>query len=275
MKQLIALIKIVLCLMILSPFCYSAKLALVIDDFGYRVHNEKQIILLSPQITVAVLPNSPNASMMANFAHHNGNDVIIHLPMMPISKQSLEVDTLDPSMSDEKIHSIIGQAISKVPYAIGVNNHMGSLMTANLSGMQKVMNNLSYYSLFFLDSKTIANSQAVIAAKENRIATVSRDIFLDDIQDEKAIAHQFDLAVNLARRNGSAVAIGHPYNSTAKVLQEKLAQLPNDIELVKVHSLILKPKKIKLVTLVNQYRIIFEQQLFQYFLLNKSGIKLE
>lgn len=259
--------------MIISPFSYAAKLALVIDDFGYRIHNEKQIILLSPKITVAVLPNSPNASMMANFAHNNGNDVIIHLPMMPISKQSLEKDTLEPSMSDEKIHSIIDQAINKVPYAIGVNNHMGSLMTANLSGMQKVMNNLSYYSLFFLDSKTIANSQAIIAAKENRIATVSRDIFLDDNQDEKAISRQFDLAVNFARINGSAVAIGHPYNSTTNVLQKKLAELPTDVELIKVSSLIQKPEKIKLINLINQYRIIFEQQLFQYFLLKKSEIK--
>ncbi|WP_345491300.1 divergent polysaccharide deacetylase family protein [Orbus sasakiae] len=270
MKQLIILLKITLCSLMIMPAAYGAKLALVIDDFGYREHNEEQIIALSPEITVAVLPNAPNAARIATLAHQSGNDVIIHLPMAPKSKQPLEINTLFPNMGEQDIHRIISYAVDHVPYAIGMNNHMGSLMTADLDGMRKVMKSLSAYSLFFLDSKTIAKSQAINAAKEYRVATVSRDIFLDDSQDEQSIAHQYDLAIAHARKYGSAVAIGHPYNSTVKVLTAKLAQLPDDIELVKVSRLVQKPNKIQLGTLIEHYKIWFEQSLFQYVILQQT-----
>jgi len=271
MKRQTLLCKIVMylfvCLMI--PVTYAAKLALVIDDFGYREHNDEQVILLSQQITVAVLPNTPNAARIATLAHQNGNDVIIHLPMAPISKQPLEINTLIPSMSEEDIHRIIGQSVENVPYAIGMNNHMGSLMTADLAGMEKVMKSLSHYSLFFLDSRTITASKATVAAKKYRVATVVRDIFLDDAQNEAAIAHQFDLAIQRAQKNGSAIVIGHPYDSTVRVLKNKLAHLPANIELVKVSTLVQYPKKIKLLDLVEQYKIVLEQGLFEYIILNE------
>lgn len=245
---------------------YAAKLALVIDDFGYREQNEKQIILLPHPITVAVLPNSPNATQIASLAYQYDKDVIIHLPMAPMGKQPLEIDTLVPSMTQDEIHRIINESIDKVPYAIGMNNHMGSLMTSDLVGMQKVMQSLSAYSLFFLDSKTAATTKATEAANQYRVPIAIRDVFLDDSQDEEAVAHQFDLAIKLARKNGSAIAIGHPYNSTVKVLQNKLAQLPEDIELVYVNSLVKQPEKIPLNLLLEQYKKAVEQNLFEYMI---------
>lgn len=272
MKKIILTLALMPFLVGYMSLCHSAQLALVIDDFGYREHNEEQIISLSPNITVAVLPNSPNAKKMALLAHKKGNDVIIHLPMAPMGKQPLERDTLIPSMSEDEIHRIVSEAVEKVPYAIGINNHMGSLMTSDLIGMRKVMKSLSHYSLFFLDSKTIAKSQAIVAAKEYRVATVVRDVFLDDSQDEKSIALQFDLAIKQARKNGSAVAIGHPYPSTVKVLKDKLSHLPDDIQLIKVSTLVKQPEKIKLNDLIEQYRVILEQEIFQYVILEQSNL---
>jgi polysaccharide deacetylase 2 family uncharacterized protein YibQ len=86
-----------------------------------------------------VLPNAPHAREMATKAHNLGHEVLIHLPMAPLSKQPLEKDTLRPEMSSEEIERIIREAYGKVPYAVGLNNHMGSAMTSNLFGMQKVM----------------------------------------------------------------------------------------------------------------------------------------
>ncbi|XKM13891.1 divergent polysaccharide deacetylase family protein [Orbaceae bacterium ac157xtp] len=238
-KQLIVFISI----LFICPFGYAAQLALVIDDFGYRLHNEEQVIALSPNITIAVLPNAPNAKKMAHLAHDNGNDVIVHLPMAPFGKQPLEVDTLKPDMTQDEITRIVAESLQKVPYAIGINNHMGSLMTSDLEGMKKVMQALQKYDLFFVDSFTIATSKGQQVAKEYGIPTIKRDVFLDDSQQESDIAHQFDLAIAKARKQGYAVAIGHPYSNTVKVLNDKLAHLPNDIELVKVSSLIdPKPK---------------------------------
>lgn len=223
--------------MLASP-AFAGKLAIVIDDFGYRPSQENQILALSPNISVAVLPNAPHAREMAVKAHSRGHEVLIHLPMAPLSKQPLEKDTLRPEMSSSEIERIIRDAVNKVPHAVGLNNHMGSAMTSNLFGMQKVMQALEQYNLYFLDSMTIGNSQAMRAANGTRVKVIKRKVFLDDSQNEAAIRTQFNRAVQLARSTGSAIAIGHPHPSTVRVLQQMVSNLPADITLVRPSSLL-------------------------------------
>ena len=217
---------------------FAGKLAIVIDDFGYRPQQENQVLALPANISVAVLPNAPHAREMAIKAHNQGHEVLIHLPMAPLSKQPLEKDTLRPEMSSSEIDRIIRDAVNKVPHAVGMNNHMGSAMTSNLSGMQKVMQALEPYNLYFLDSMTIGNSQAMRAANGTRVKVIKRKVFLDDSQKEADIRAQFNRAIQVARRDGSAIAIGHPHPSTVRVLQQMVYNLPADITLVRPGSLL-------------------------------------
>ena len=221
---------------------YAGKLSIVIDDFGYRPQQENQVLAMPSTISVAVLPNAPHAREMATKAHNAGHEVLIHLPMAPLSKQPLEKDTLRPDMSSDEIERIIREAVDKVPYAVGLNNHMGSAMTSSLFGMQKVMQTLSRYNLYFLDSMTIGNSQAMRAANGTGVKVIKRRVFLDDTQNEADIRRQFNRAVDLARRNGSAIAIGHPHPTTVRVLQQMVYNLPSDITLVRPSSLLNEPQ---------------------------------
>ncbi|KJT05354.1 divergent polysaccharide deacetylase family protein, partial [Salmonella enterica] len=221
---------------------FAGKLAIVIDDFGYRPHTENQVLALPPNISVAVLPNAPHAREMATKAHNSGHEVLIHLPMAPLSKQPLEKDTLRPDMSSDEIERIIREAVNNVPYAVGLNNHMGSAMTSSLFGMQKVMQALEHYNLYFLDSMTIGNSQAMRAASGTGVKVIKRKVFLDDTQNEADIRRQFNRAIELARRNGSAIAIGHPHPATVRVLQQMVYRLPADITLVRPGSLLNEPQ---------------------------------
>jgi len=225
-----------------SPPAWAGKLAIVIDDVGYRPQQENQVLALPVNISVAVLPNAPYAREMATKAHNGGREVLIHMPMAPLSKQPLEKDTLRPDMSSDEIERIIRDAVSKVPYAVGMNNHMGSAMTSNLFGMQKVMQALSRYNLYFLDSMTIGNSQATRAAAGTGVKVIKRKVFLDDTQNEADIRVQFNRAIQLARRTGSAIAIGHPHPSTVRVLQQMVYNLPPDITLVRPSSLLNEPQ---------------------------------
>ena len=222
---------------------YAGKLAIVIDDFGYRPHYENQVLAMPSAISVAVLPNAPHAREMATKAHNSGHQVLIHLPMAPLSKQPLEKDTLRPEMSSDEIDRIIRDAYNKVPYAVGLNNHMGSAMTSSLYGMLKVMQSLERYNLYFLDSMTIGNSQAMRAAQGTGVKVIKRKVFLDDTQNEADIRVQFNRAVQLARRNGSAIAIGHPHPTTVRVLQQMLPTLPADITLVRPSQLLNEPQR--------------------------------
>ncbi|HEN3622715.1 TPA: divergent polysaccharide deacetylase family protein [Yersinia enterocolitica] len=232
---------IIVSTLLIANTSLAGKLSIVIDDFGYRPQNENKVLQMPLPISVAILPNAPYAKEMAIKAHNQGREILIHLPMAPLSKQPLERDTLQPSMSSEEIQRIIRQAVNNVPYATGMNNHMGSAMTSSLPGMQKVMQVLEHYQLYFLDSVTIGNSQASRAAEGTGVKVIKRKVFLDDSQNEAAIHQQFNRAVELARRNGSAIAIGHPHPATIKVLQQMLPQLPADIVLVRPSALLNEP----------------------------------
>nr|WP_244590645.1 divergent polysaccharide deacetylase family protein [Xenorhabdus mauleonii] len=211
---------------------HAARLAIVIDDIGYRVNEETKILQMPAAVSIAILPDSPHGRKMAEKAHQQGREILIHLPMAPLSEQPLEKNTLLPTMSREEIERIIQHAIQRVPHAVGMNNHMGSAMTSNLAGMEKVMQVLSHHHLYFLDSVTIGNTQATKAAIGTSVPVIRRNVFLDNIQTEAETRHQLNRAIVLARKQGFAIAIGHPHPTTIRALQQTLATLPNDVELV-------------------------------------------
>ena len=126
-------------LLALSAPVIAGKLAIVIDDFGYRPHNENQVLAMPSAISVAVLPDAPHAREMATKAHNSGHEVLIHLPMAPLSKQPLEKNTLRPQISSDEIERIISSPVNTVRYAAGPKNHMGSTMTSTLLGMHNVL----------------------------------------------------------------------------------------------------------------------------------------
>ncbi|HEJ9639306.1 TPA: divergent polysaccharide deacetylase family protein [Proteus mirabilis] len=229
-------IALTLSLMLLSFLfsapAFSAKLAIVIDDFGYRKKEDNQILQLPTAVSIAILPNSPHGKEMATKAHAQGREILIHMPMAPISKQPLEKDTLKPSMDQAEINRIIQNAINRVPYAVGMNNHMGSAMTSDRQAMDRVIKALNHSDLYFLDSVTIGNTQAATAAKAAGVPSLRRHVFLDNVQTEAETRQQLNRAINLARKNGFAIAIGHPHPSTVRALQQQLPLLPADIQLV-------------------------------------------
>ena len=108
--------------------------------------------------------------------------------------------------------------------------------------MQKVMQALERYNLYCLDSVTIGNTQAMRAAQGTGVKVIKRKVFLDDTQNEADIRNQFNRAIALARRNGSAIAIGHPHPTTVRVLQQMVYNLPPDITLVRPSSLLNEPQ---------------------------------
>jgi hypothetical protein len=93
--------------------------------------------------------------------------------------------------------------------------------------------------LFFVDSRTTAATVARQLATEYRIPSIDRKVFLDNEQTTRAIQVQFQRLLDIARREGSALGIGHPHAETLAVLREELARLDDyNIQLVPVSRLI-------------------------------------
>lgn len=267
---------------ILIPFLFqilsaqAGKLSIVIDDVGYRSHEEIEALQMPEEISMAVLPHAPYTRRMAILAHNQKHEVLIHMPMAPFGKQSLEKDTLKPEMSSKEIQRIIRNAINNVPYAVGMNNHMGSAMTSSLVGMRKVMRALICYQIYFLDSLTISNSQVNSASIGTGVKVIARKVFLDNTKTEADIRYQFNRAVHLARRYGSAIAIGHPRPATIKVLRQMVHSLPPDTMLVKPSSLIYEINESSCMPLLIEIdKDDFRGDLFKYKRIqNKENVRI-
>jgi len=143
-----------------KPQKTKGKIAIVIDDWGYSTNNLNTLKEINLPLTLAVLPFSAYSKQVAEYAHKNNYEVMIHMPMEPDSKEKidLEPNTLMVNMDSNMIKKIFYEALGRVPYAKGINNHMGSLATKNKEFFVIIFNELKKNNLYFLDSYVIPES---------------------------------------------------------------------------------------------------------------------
>lgn len=202
----------------------KAYISIIIDDLGQSSERDSRTLALPGPITLAVMPDTPHATDFARQAHKAGKTVILHMPMDPATGPY----AWHPGTPLPELASRLDAALAKVPYAAGLNNHMGSRMTAQREPMTWLMGELQRRHLFFVDSRTSAATVAAAEAQAQDVAHVSRDVFLDDVRTVEAIEGQLHQAVALAQRQGSAVVIGHPYPQTLQVLERELPRLKSE-----------------------------------------------
>lgn len=219
----------------------DARLAIIIDDIGYNQNQSARAARLKGKFTLAVLPFTPHGLSSAQLAHKSGKELMLHLPMSAINHQALGKGALVSGMEKATYLNIIHQDLASVPHIKGVNNHMGSRLTQEAEPMEWLMTELRTRGLYFVDSRTSAQTKAYEIAKKQQVPSLQRDVFLDDNNDPIAIEAELKRAIKLARERGSAIAIGHPYSATLDVLEriEFLLQ-KQEVSMVYVSELLLK-----------------------------------
>ncbi len=200
------------------------RLAIVIDDLGNDRAQADALFRLAYPLTISVLPHESNSGEIAEEAHRRGYQVMLHLPMASNAGDLEEAVELHPGMASSEVDKTFAAMLDTVPYAAGVNNHEGSLGTADQTLMDELMPLLRQHNLFFVDSRTTTATVAETAAHAAGVAAARRNVFLDDEQSAPAIRKQFELAIRDAREKGSALAIGHPHPETLLVLNEMLPE---------------------------------------------------
>lgn len=205
-----------------------ATISIVIDDLGYNRKGMENALALPNEVALAILPHTPFALKTAAAANLSKRSILLHAPMENKKALSLGPGGLYSNMTQEEFKKILREDINAVPGVIGVNNHMGSLLTQKSPQMKWVMEVIEPKKLFFLDSLTTPNSVAQKIAQEHGLKTATRDVFLDNVPTEKAISKQFERLLLIARKNGSAIAIGHPYSETMLFLSKRLSELQNN-----------------------------------------------
>jgi hypothetical protein len=215
-----------------APRTGSGKplLAIIIDDLGYDRAAAAAVLALRFPLTVAVLPNHPLSAGIAEEAHRRGDQVMLHLPMEAMSGHDekdpkIESVELRPGMDAAEVDAIVTKMLETVPYAAGVNNHQGSRATTDAPLMDGVMRALAARHLFFIDSRTTAATVAYDTAERDGVRAAWRKVFLDDVATRPAVLKQLQLAVRDARKQGWAIAIGHPHPATIATLADSLPRL--------------------------------------------------
>ncbi len=217
----------------------QAVLVVVLDDIGESMPALHTLLNLNFPVTLAIWPYSAHAAQAARAAHAAGLDVLVHQPMEPLDYPKVKPGpgVLLQSMPPQAIRAGLEASLTRVPYAIGVNNHMGSRFTQNATAMAPVLNVLKEKRLIALDSLTHPASRFYAGAKAAGLASFRRDVFLDVNPAESAVLAQLRHAEKLALKRGRAIAIGHPLPGTLAALKTWQKQRNPEVKIVKLHTL--------------------------------------
>lgn len=201
---------------------HGVRVALVIDDLGRSVDDLRLLAALGVPLTYAVLPFETETPEVVAELRRRRAELLLHLPMEPKGHGNPGPGALLERMTDDELRQKTIAALRAVPGAVGMNNHMGSLLSSEEGPMNTVLGVIGERRLFYLDSRTSGGSVGYKVATELGIPAAERQIFLDDDPGPEAIRAQFQHLLDLARSRGSAIAIGHPHPATLAVLMNEV-----------------------------------------------------
>lgn len=206
----------------------KGKIAIVLDDWGYNLNNLPFLNQIKYPLTLSILPNLRYSQEVARESHRRGFEIVLHLPLEPDERFSLEQNTIMTSMDEGTIRNILAKDLASVPYAQGVSNHMGSKATEDLRTMGIIFKELKRRRLYFLDSLVSAESICFDLAYKMRVAFAKRDVFLDNTEAAEYIRGQINKLKTRANIYGQAIGIGHDRKETLEVLKEVMPELERE-----------------------------------------------
>lgn len=220
----------------------APRVAIVIDDLGGNPRAARELIALPQPLTFAVLPKLAYSREIADAAARAGKEVLLHLPMEPVGypEKNPGPGALLSSMPPDTMMAVLEEDLRDVPHSIGVNNHMGSLLTEDEAVMRLILSYVKERKLFFLDSYTTPRSVVEAVARDLDLPTASRQVFLDHVPNDSAyVEGQLEKLVATAKRHGAAIGIGHPRRATISALRKRLPKLAEEgVTVVRLSSIV-------------------------------------
>jgi polysaccharide deacetylase 2 family uncharacterized protein YibQ len=219
---------------------FLPSVALIVDDLGYDKQIAKKFAGLNVPLTFSILPHSPFQQKIVRLAESKGLEIMLHLPMEPNEYPSVDPGpgTLLASMSADELIAQLDKNLSTLPNVKGVNNHMGSRLTAESTQLYQIFSVLKQRGLYFIDSRTSSESLCEPSARLFQIPFAQRDVFLDHYPNPEFIRKQIRELIRIARHSGQAVGILHPHATTLKTLREELPVLQNQVQLVPASKIV-------------------------------------
>ncbi|MCR8843349.1 divergent polysaccharide deacetylase family protein [Paenibacillus sp. SC116] len=221
----------------------KTTIAIVIDDFGNNMKGTDDMLDLPVPITVAVMPFLQTSVKDAEKAHKLGHDVIVHMPMEPKSGKAswLGPGAILANMTDAEVEKRVREAIAAVPHAVGMNNHMGSKVTADKRIMRVVLKVCKEKGLYFLDSRTNFRSIVGEVGQEVGVKVMNNHLFFDQQYTLAHITKQWRKLVEMSHTQPVTIAIGHVGvfgPKTASVLRNSIPNVTQQARFVRISDLV-------------------------------------
>jgi polysaccharide deacetylase 2 family uncharacterized protein YibQ len=218
----------------------AARLAILLDDLGSDPSAAEAIFALHVPVTLSVLPYHTHSAEIARLARQHGCEVMLHLPMQSVANETPEAQELKPGLTSGEVRRVVEKMLDAVPEADGVNNHQGSQATADRALMNELMQVLKDEGVFYVDSRTTAETVAYETAERAGVRAAFRNVpFLDDVDQPGAVKRQLEVAIRDAKQKGDAIAIGHPRAATLAALRVMLPEAKKQgVQLVLVSELV-------------------------------------
>ncbi|MBW2677443.1 MAG: divergent polysaccharide deacetylase family protein [Deltaproteobacteria bacterium] len=216
------------------------KVAIIVDDVGNDRKMARKFMKLDSAITISILPQSTYTRQIAQDARKYGLEIMLHQPMEPNEYPRVNPGpgVLLTAMSPDAIIEQLNANLDALPEIKGVNNHMGSKMTANSPQMRQIFSVLKKRGLFFIDSRTTSDSKCRLSASLLQVPFAERDVFIDHRHDSDFIRKQLKALLRIAKKHGMAIGIAHPHNSTYEVLLDTLPAMKKQVEIVPVSQIV-------------------------------------
>ncbi|WP_084146768.1 divergent polysaccharide deacetylase family protein [Paenibacillus wynnii] len=220
-----------------------SQVALIIDDLGNGLRGTEEIFNLPVKLTVAVMPFLSTTVADATRAHNRGDDVLLHLPMEPRNGKPewLGPGAVLATMSDDEVRERVEAALDNVPYAIGINNHMGSKVTSDERVMRIVLSVCRERGLFFVDSKTNFRSVVGKMSEEMGLPRIENQVFLDNTHSSLYVLQQMRLVRQKAMKSHYCVTIGHvgiQGIETAAGIRSGIDEMKGSVEFIGISDLL-------------------------------------
>jgi len=211
----------------------GARVAIIVDDGGNNKKWDDGFLALDANLTLAILPYTAHGAATATRAAERGFEVMLHMPMESDNGHVTHPGIVTTDMSKEEITERTLAAIREIPGVKGLNNHTGSKFTADREAMGAMLAIMKEHGLYFIDSRTSADSKVEELGAALKVPVASRDVFLDNHANGDSIAKQFDLLMAKAKKNGKAIGICHFRPATLRAMRELLPKLKaENIQLV-------------------------------------------
>ncbi|NLJ10950.1 MAG: divergent polysaccharide deacetylase family protein, partial [Treponema sp.] len=177
-------------------------------------------------LTIAVLPGLPYSAEAAKRIRAAGKEVILHQPMEAIGGQNPGPGAIYSDMTQEEIEAVLKKNLAQVGPVVGMNNHQGSKITADERIMEIVLAFCRRNGIYYLDSRTTAETAVPAVAERMGIRIGERDVFVDNIQEKAAMIRFMEEGLQKAEKKGAAIVIGHVWsNELAATLSELYPEL--------------------------------------------------